>query len=177
MNFPDVYETHALRLRLPQLEDASIIFNRYSQDSEVVRYLSWRAHTSVLQTRQFLKHCLSAHTQEASRAWVIEDKQDHELFGMIDLRWEETSASFGYVIAKRYWGQGITTQALCAVRDLALMQSQVYRFWGVCDVENSASARVMEKAGLALEGRLKRYVVHPNVDSAPRDCFCYAKTV
>jgi ribosomal-protein-alanine N-acetyltransferase len=46
--------------------------------------------------------------------------------------------------------------------------------WAVCDVDNLASARVLEKAGMGREGRLRRWVLHPNVSAAPRDCWCYA---
>jgi len=45
----------------------------------------------------------------------------------------------------------------------------------VCDVENIASARVMEKAGLSREGVLRRWLVHPNLGPEPRDCYGYAR--
>jgi len=41
-------------------------------------------------------------------------------------------------------------------------------------VENLASARVLEKAGMHREGMLRRWSVHPNVSPEPRDCLCYA---
>jgi RimJ/RimL family protein N-acetyltransferase len=41
-------------------------------------------------------------------------------------------------------------------------------------VENRASARVLEKAGLQLEGTLRRYLVLPSLGYAPRDMLCYA---
>jgi [ribosomal protein S5]-alanine N-acetyltransferase len=34
----------------------------------------------------------------------------------------------------------------------------------------------MEKAGLARDGILRRWLVHPNISSEPRDCFSYALT-
>jgi RimJ/RimL family protein N-acetyltransferase len=43
-----------------------------------------------------------------------------------------------------------------------------------CDLENRASARVLEKCDLKLEGTLRRYMVLPNLGAAPRDVFCYA---
>ena len=49
-----------------------------------------------------------------------------------------------------------------------------WRIGAVCDVENRASARVMEKAGLEREGILRRWIIHPNVGFEPRDCFSYA---
>ena len=50
----------------------------------------------------------------------------------------------------------------------------MYRVYAYCDVENLASARVMEKAGMSFEGVLRRWGVHPNRSSEPRDCRCYA---
>jgi RimJ/RimL family protein N-acetyltransferase len=51
----------------------------------------------------------------------------------------------------------------------------IWRIQAFCDVENRASARVLEKAGLTFEGTLRRYMVLPNLSDAPRDMLCYAK--
>ena len=37
-----------------------------------------------------------------------------------------------------------------------------------------ASARLLESIGMQFEGRLRRWLMHPNVSAAPRDCLCYA---
>jgi RimJ/RimL family protein N-acetyltransferase len=66
------------------------------------------------------------------------------------------------------------TEAVRAVAGWALRQPDVYRMFAVCDVENSASARVMEKAGMTREGILRRNSMHPNVSDEPRDSFIYA---
>jgi RimJ/RimL family protein N-acetyltransferase len=55
-----------------------------------------------------------------------------------------------------------------------LKQQAIFRIWAVCDVDNAASARVMEKAGMQREGVLRRWSVHPNISAEPRDSFCYA---
>jgi RimJ/RimL family protein N-acetyltransferase len=60
--------------------------------------------------------------------------------------------------------------------DWALEQPEIYRVWAVCDVENLASARVLEKVGMRREGLLHRWSVHPNVSTEPRDSFCYSIT-
>ena len=67
------------------------------------------------------------------------------------------------------------TEVLATVVDWAMCQPAVWRIGDVCDVENLASARVIEKAGLAREGILRRWNIHPNLGSEPRDCFSYAK--
>ena len=50
----------------------------------------------------------------------------------------------------------------------------IFRIWAVCDLDNFASARVLEKAGMQREGVLRRYILHPNISSEPRDVYCYA---
>ena len=57
----------------------------------------------------------------------------------------------------------------------ALSHSQVFRAEAFCDVENLASARVLEEAGMEREGIMRRYFRHPNISAIPRDCFLYSK--
>ena len=86
-----------------------------------------------------------------------------------DEKWE-----LGYVLARFYWGNGYMTEAVQGLVHWALKQKQIYRIWAVCDVDNIASARVMEKAGMQREGILRRWSVHPNLSPEPRDSYCYA---
>ena len=66
------------------------------------------------------------------------------------------------------------TEVLTDIVNWALQQPPIFRIGAVCDVENLASARVMEKAGLVREGLLRRWLMHPNVSDEPRDCLSYA---
>jgi [ribosomal protein S5]-alanine N-acetyltransferase len=94
------------------------------------------------------------------------------------LQWifsKEHAADIGYVLSRKLWGGGYMTEAANVVVEWAINLSFVYRVWAVCDCENKASARVLEKVGMQREGILRRYIVHPNVSPEPRDCFVYSK--
>jgi [ribosomal protein S5]-alanine N-acetyltransferase len=67
------------------------------------------------------------------------------------------------------------TEIVRVLIDWALSQPSIYRVSAVCDSENLASARVMEKAGMQREGLVHRGVLHPNISDEPRDCWLYAK--
>jgi RimJ/RimL family protein N-acetyltransferase len=54
---------------------------------------------------------------------------------------------------------------------------QVYRISAICHVDNARSARVLERAGLSLEGRLVRHTVFPNIGEVPQDVLLWAKAV
>ena len=61
------------------------------------------------------------------------------------------------------------------VVDWWLKQDDVFRVWATCDVDNPASARVLEKAGFEFEGILRKWDEHPNVAPGRRDALCYSR--
>jgi ribosomal-protein-alanine N-acetyltransferase len=171
--FPDTMETTRLVLRPVGMADAGEIFRAYGQDAEVTRFLTWRPHRSVAETEAYVTACSRA-TRE--RTYAIVGRAAGDVLGAFALRQEVGHrVEFGYVLARRAWGRGLMTEALAGAVEWALRQTAIWRIGGVCDVENLASARVMEKAGLAREGVLRRWIVHPNLSDAPRDCVSYAK--
>ena len=174
MRPPGIIEHERLILRPPRLEDAETIFESYSQDPEVTRYMVWLPHDSIEDTRVFLERCLNCWKSGSAFPWVMELKSDRTLLGMVEMRLSGFMADFGYGIARRYWGNGYTPEAVKALVQWALDQEEIFRVWAVCDLENTASARVLEKAGLEREGILRSYSIHPLLGEEPRDCYCYA---
>jgi RimJ/RimL family protein N-acetyltransferase len=174
-NPPEILETKRFRLRKPALQDAEDVFRKYAQDPEVTKYLTWRPNRNVQETRDFLAACLRAWDDGKSFHWVIERKADHELLGMITARVDDQKWELGYVLARLYWGKGYMTEVLKKLVDWALKQKEIYRVWSVCDVDNLASARVMEKAAMKREGILRRWSMHPTISDKPRDSYCYSR--
>ena len=66
------------------------------------------------------------------------------------------------------------TEALTRVAGWAMRQNEIWRIGAGYNAVNPASAHVMEKAGLEREDILRRWIIHPNVGSEPRDCFSHA---
>jgi RimJ/RimL family protein N-acetyltransferase len=171
---PERFETDRLILRLPELADAEAIFGTYAQDAEVTRYLTWRPHTSIEQTREFLSGCVTAWQGERRFPFVITLKGIESAIGMIELRLDGFKADVGYGMGRAFWGKGYMTEAVHTLVAWALAQPSIYRVWAVCDVDNHASARVLEKAGMQREGRLRREILHPGISDELRDCYLYA---
>jgi RimJ/RimL family protein N-acetyltransferase len=172
-SFAETIETARLRLRKPRRADADAIFDAYAQDADVTRYLVWRPHTSIAETRDFIADCLERWGRSAF-PYVMTAREDGALIGMIEVRVAEPLASLGYVLAKRCWGRGLMPEAVRAVVSAAFASSEIDRVEAACDVDNLASGRVLEKAGFTRERRAPRYLKHPNISDEPRDCFVYA---
>lgn len=178
MRFPPrTITTERLRMRPPNVEDAQRVFEEYAQDPEVTRYVGWRPHTRPEETQIYVRQAIVAWRDgKGHRSWIMELRQSGALVGMIGSTREAFMASVGYVIGRRFWNRGLATEALRAVCDAALADPGIYRVWAWADVENAASARVMEKAGMQFEGVLRRFSLHPTRSAEPRDCRCYAIT-
>ena len=61
---------------------------------------------------------------------------------------------FAYVIEPRSRGRGYATEALRGVIDFCFADLGVSSVWGECHVDNTASARVMENAGMEAIGEV-----------------------
>lgn len=175
MVVPRQFQTARLLLRATELSDAESIFHEYAQDADVVRYLMWKPHSSVEDTRSFLTMCAKNWKEETEFTWSLLDKESTQLLGMIAARQKEHVIELGYVLAKKAWGQGFMSEAAGLLTDWWLNQKDIFRVQALCDIENLASARVMEKIGLQREGLLRKHTLHPNISDEPRDCFIYAK--
>jgi RimJ/RimL family protein N-acetyltransferase len=176
INPPKILKTERLRLRKAKLSDAEAIFRQYAEDPQVIKYVSWHAHRNLEETREYMRMCMMAWDVAKAFHWVIETRDDKEVIGMIIARVNAEKWELGFVLAQAYWGRGFMTEAVKALIAWALKQNEIFRVWAVCDIDNKASARVMEKAGMVREGILKRWSVHPNLSPEPRDSYCYAIT-
>ncbi|MDX2212646.1 MAG: GNAT family N-acetyltransferase [Oculatellaceae cyanobacterium bins.114] len=170
---PEGFTTERLVLRRPRLSDAAAIFE-YGSDPHVVHYMDYRPRTNISEVVQLLEG-QPEQWKSDSFSWVVTVKPEDRPIGTLACWLEDHRASFGYLLHQQYWGQGYATEAARAVVEWAISLPNIYRVWATCDVENLASVRVLEKCGLALEGKLRCYSVRPNISAIPRDALMYAR--
>lgn len=69
------------------------------------------------------------------------------------------TAEMGYYIAEPYWGQGIGSAAVSQVCSHIFATTDIMRIFAEPFSYNTASCRILEKAGFQLEGILRRNAV------------------
>jgi RimJ/RimL family protein N-acetyltransferase len=171
---PVAIHTRRLMLRRYALDDAKEIFERYAQDIEVTRFLTWHPHRDVDETRRFLERCQRVWEEGRAFPWIIALRDTGAILGGIELRVDGHRGEFGYAIARPAWGRGYATEAARAVVETALALPAIQRVWAYVDVDNVASVRVLEKVGFTREGCLRKWYV-PSGFGVPRDAWCYAR--
>jgi [ribosomal protein S5]-alanine N-acetyltransferase len=176
IKLPDQIKTQRLTLRAPRQADAALLFDTYTQDPEVARYMVWRPHTLLSETEGFVERCMQGWASGQSRPYVLAfHDSEHIPLGMLEARLQPHTIDIGYVLGRQYWGAGLMPEAVMALSELALALPDCFRVQATCDIENLASARTLEKSGFVREGRLERHSIHPNRSAEPSACFMYSR--
>ena len=168
--------TDRLCLRRTRKGDAEALFRNYTSDVECSRYLQREPHTNVSQTAAMLRElCDKAwDIPGVPFCWVIALRETDEPIGVFLAFPDGHKTDFHFGIAKRFWAQGLASEAGLAALDALWQPDETQRIWTFCDVENTGSRRVLEKMGLTFEGTLKRWLVLPAFGAEVRDCFVFS---
>lgn len=153
---PDL-RTPRLLLRKVTLRDAQDIYE-YSSDPEVVKHVLWDVHTSVSDSRGYIRYMQRKYRLGEPCSWGIEHLESGKLIGTIGYMWwqqENSSVEVGYSLSRAFWNHGYMTEALGAVLDYSFDVLHLHRAEAQHEVDNPASGAVMKKAGMRQEGVLR----------------------
>jgi ribosomal-protein-alanine N-acetyltransferase len=170
----DTFISERLVLRRPALTDTLAVYE-YASDPEVTRFMDWPTHQNARDALNFLRQCTASWAVGTEYTWAVTVKPNDHAVGMVSCRIQGHAASMGYVLNRRYWGQGYATEAAATVMSWMFSLSPVRRVWAICDAANLASARVLEKLEMTCEGVMRKAVVRPNIGGEPRDALLYAR--
>ena len=149
-------ETERLILRRFTVRDADAMFTNWASDPEVTRYLTWPAHAGVETSRAVLADWTAAYAQESCYQWaiVLKDRADEPVgsIGAVDVSDDIAAVQIGYCLGRRWWHQGIMSEALLAVMDFFFDAVGCNRVAGRHDPRNPHSGMVMQKCGMKYEG-------------------------
>lgn len=104
----------------------------------------------------WIAHCIDEGEPPRNLSIVVAD-QAVGAIGLELLEGEKRlTANVGYWLARQHWNQGIVTAALSTFTEYAWSSFEIERLQASVFAWNPASARVLEKCGYRLEGRLRR---------------------
>lgn len=172
---PTTLATRRLLLRAPVATDAPAIL-AYASAPEATRFMEWPTHVDEDDTLDFIEAVQEGWEDGDDYCYLLTLAATDEVVGAASLQFDEHGASLGYIVAPDHWRQGLATEAAKALLDAAWQTEDVYRVWATVDIDNAASARVLEKIGMQWEARLARWSSRPNLSDKhiPRDVHVYA---
>lgn len=153
-------ETNRLKLRRFELSDAEAIFRNWANDPEVTKYLMWPEHKDAGVSENVLKEWVSRYDDETFYQWAIVLKSNgSEPIGSISIVRSDDEIKMvhvGYCIGKKWWHQGIMSEALSELIRFFFEEVGVNRIESRHDPKNPNSGKVMAKCGLIYEGTVKQ---------------------
>jgi RimJ/RimL family protein N-acetyltransferase len=108
----------------------------------------------------FIKAMLSAEKNDTFPfAVTVDDKAIGSIAVFRQGNIHRLIGELGYYIAEEYWGNGIMTQAVRQICEYVFKNSDLIRIYAEPFAYNTASCRVLEKAGFQLEGVLRNNAI------------------
>ena len=151
-------ETKRLILRDFREEDWRDV-HEYGSDPEVVKYQPFGPNTEK-ETKAYIQRIFDNQKEQPRGHYnfALVNKKDNKVIGGVGLsirNVENKEAMLGYILNRKYWSKGFTTEAAGKVIAFGFEQLGLHRIIATCDPVNIASYRVMEKNGMQREGYLR----------------------
>jgi RimJ/RimL family protein N-acetyltransferase len=152
-----ILETERMRLQRPVMEEVDAYYALYS-DKETRQYFPDGTDGTLTydETKEEVEWFLNGHPRYPELGlWSTYLKETNEFIGRSGLLpWTldgQDEVEVAYLIDKRYWRQGLGTEAALAIRDYAFNELGLTRLVCMIDPNNEASKKVAEHMGMSLE--------------------------
>ncbi|MCM1214983.1 MAG: GNAT family N-acetyltransferase [Lachnospiraceae bacterium] len=172
--FPELKTSQCI-LRKVKLDDAEAIFRNWASNHEITRWLSWKPHTSIEQTKLKVNEWM--HEDETqSIHWIVTMNGSDEPIGCVSVSMGKSSPGifgYGHCLCKRVWDHGIATECMRAVLHEMFINRNMIGCYTNVDRPNIGSIRVMEKNGLSVS-RVLQYKGLDNLTGEKADVLVFA---
>jgi ribosomal-protein-alanine N-acetyltransferase len=167
-----ILETLRLRLRpLRAGDDAAL--HAIMSDAEVMAFWDCSQIEDIALTTLILHSQLDQMADKRGFYWAMERAADQAFIGCCDLaeidRWHHR-AEVGFIVARAYWGDGYTLEAMQAVINHAAQALRLKRLSARTHLGNVRSVRLLRRLGFEQEGLLRGYV---DREGERRDCLLF----
>lgn len=167
-----------LKLRELSSSDCNEMYEIYSNEDNAA-YITSKIHSNVEKTKNMIAKVLDECSNGSSAYWVITSIDTDKLMGFVAIHkidYVNHVAMIGYVLNKKYWGQGIAAKSIAKVSEFVLRETLVSRIEATIKPQNMRSIKCIEKAGFAFVCKITNYASDAKEDSN-RERLLYVKEI
>jgi ribosomal-protein-alanine N-acetyltransferase len=147
-------QTKRLILRELLSTDVDGMFSLNS-DPEVHRYLGTSPVTTKVHSQKDIEFIQRQYVANGIGRWAVIERSTNIFLGWAGLKLITTQTNnhidyydLGYRLINKYWGQGYATESAQAIVNYGFKTLNLREIYGIADVLNTGSIRVLEKVGL-----------------------------
>lgn len=166
-------ETARFYLREFVQEDWEAV-HAYASQEIVSQHQPWGPN-SPKETQQYLKDVLNQQLKQPRTdfTFAIVWKETGKVIGAGELSSIDStnrSGEIGYILHPDCWGKGIAAETALLLLEFGFKEKRLHRIEARCDPQNTRSQKVLEKAGMEKEGKLRQNL---RMDKGWRDSLLY----
>jgi RimJ/RimL family protein N-acetyltransferase len=153
-----------VNLRRVQKSDADSIAEN-ANDALVTQYLFTPYPYTVVDALDFIASSHRMHRNNTSYPFGIEHKEERKIIGTIGLYRVDhvnRNAEVGFWLGRKYWRQGMTSEAINLILDFAFNERDFHRIYARVMHPNTASLKLLDKLGFTKEGTMRQAVYRDN---------------
>ena len=164
IDFPDQFETDRLLLRAPRPGDGAANYEAVCETLDALRrWMDWALpEPSEELSEAFARRGAADFVTRIDLPLLLWLKDGATLVGSSGLHphdWMVPRFEIGYWCRARFEGQGYISEAVRGISHFAFERLAARRLEIWCDARNERSARVAERAGFQLEGKLRNHML------------------
>lgn len=150
-----ILQTPRLILRELQFSDDTCMFEMDS-DPEVHKYLGSTPFAKIEQSREQIEFVRSQYKTNGIGRWAVIEKSSGSFLGWSGLKLVKDPINshilfydVGYRFMRKHWGKGYATESAKAAIKYGFEVLKLKDIFGIVDIKNDVSKKVLEKAGLS----------------------------
>lgn len=163
-------ETERLLLREFRFTDVKAMF-KLDSNPIVHTYLGKKPQTDISESEKKVSDVITQYGERGIGRWVAIEKSSNEIIGWsgLKLNTEETMnghtnfIDIGYRLMPEFWGKGYATESAIAALEYGFKTMHLPIIYGITEIENQASHKVLLKIGLQLVKTFYHNETHPEL--------------
>ena len=141
--------TENLILRKYSLEDVEQLHHYLGKDPEMSRYSGWNPYATLEMAQETVQEFIDHYDDDHFYSWLMD--VDDVVVGTIGAYdYEDGRIEVGFSVVKGWQGRGFATEALTKILWYLTENEGIPCVTAWCAAENTASRKVLEKAGMQL---------------------------
>lgn len=160
-------ETQRYLLRIPRIEDAEEIYEKWGKDKEkVAEYKYHNVHKNIIETRGLLKAAI-IEAEGGTPFWFIESKENREIIGYIkilDYSEKDKIAEIIFYFLENWRRDGSPEEVISRVIEFLFkektFETMIVKFYDRDEKDTKLLSSILERIGMKREGVLRHRMIN-----------------
>lgn len=152
-------------LRRFERSDVFNVFNAYTSDENIFKYLNENVHKNIYETEFMINEFINNYNNLNYYNWLITDRNNYNVIGSVSLHSLDIyneHAEIGIVISKNYQNLGYAKEVINEILNFAFLKIGLKRVSAKIMIENDASNNLFKSLDFIFEGILHSYIKKNN---------------